>query len=525
MALAGPPAPVAGQGEGPLPTQTYVFHGTYTPPAQTPVYAVPPAVPLWPVDNDALVNVLVLGSDSFDAMIRRTDVMILVSINTQTRTVALWHIPRALFVYIPNHTLDLINTVYVRGEGNNPGGGFPLLRETFRYNFGIELDYYARVNFDGFMKLIEQLGGLTVSVDCAIKDWRLIDPALDPADPANWEEYTLQPGRHTLSPYMALWYARSRETTSDLDRGRRQMDLLRALWQQVAQSGLLARPEKLWPYVEAYVDTNMTFADALELVPVALALHPARIARYGGEVGRQYVTAYTPDNGREVLLPQPEYLLPMIENLLLPPTENRLGRAAATIDVADATWWDIGLHRVAADRLAWEGFAAMPLTTLAQTQRETSVIYDYTGQTKGSPLPDILRVLRMDPSQVINAPDPNRSVDFRVEIGTAYYACRYGNADDELGDAPAAEYLPPQIQAAGCWLRFRAEVNLRSGPGTDYAVIDKATPDEIAAVTGRSADGAWWQVSLDGQTGWISAEINTAIAAGDQCAAKPIAEP
>jgi len=138
------------------PTATYPFHGTYTPPAVTPWMAIPPPVPLFDVDQDALVNIVLLGSDSPDNYLRRTDVIILVSINTQSGTVALWHLPRALYVYIPNRSLDLLNAAYAYGVTDNyPGGGFGLLRDTFRYNFGIELDYFARVNYPGFMAIIK----------------------------------------------------------------------------------------------------------------------------------------------------------------------------------------------------------------------------------------------------------------------------------------------------------------------------------------------------------------------------------
>ena len=505
------------------PTATYPFDGTYTPPAQTPVFDVPPPVPPWPdVDDEALVNVLLLGSDSHDAYIRRTDVMILVSINTQTGTVAMWHIPRAVFVYIPNYTLDLINTVYVRGESDHPGGGFELLRETFRYNFGIELDHYARVNFEGFMALIEQLGGLPISVDCSIEDWRLKDPALDPADPDSWEKYELPVGIHTLSPYMALWYARSRKTTSDLDRGRRQMDVLRAIWRQMRDRGLLTQVQDLWPFVRAYVDTDMSLDDVLALVPLGLSLDPAHIARYSGEIGTHYIDTYTPDNGREVLLPAREYLLPMIHNLLTPPTANRLGRAALSVDVYDAAWWGNGVEFVVADRLAWEGFAVHPMG-LGPTKRESTVIVDYTGQAKGSALGDLMRVLRVDAAHVTPQPDPNRVTDYRVEIGSAYNTCKYGYAEDALGDTPAAEFLPTEAYGATCWLRFSAQVNVRAAPGTQYDILRKATPADVFAITGRNTDGTWWRVNTEGAVGWVSAEINTAHAHGS-CTDVPVVD-
>jgi len=503
------------------PTATYPFDGTYTPPAATPVIDVPPPAPLVDVDNEAIENILVLGSDSPDNYYRRTDVMILVSINKDTGTVAMWHIPRALFVYIPNHTMDLINVAYAVGASTDyPGGGFGLLKDTFRYNFGIELDHYARVNFPGFLRIIEGIGRLDISVDCAIRDWRLKDPDLDPGVEDNWEMYTLPIGRYQLTPYMALWYVRSRKTTSDLDRGRRQMDVLRALWQQIQRKGLLSQITTLWPQVEGTVDTDMTLADALALAPLAASIDMSNVARYSGELDVQYMIIYTPDNGREVLLPLRQSLLPMIADLLTPATANRLGRAAVSVDVIDASWYGLGYEMVASDRLAWEGFAARPLDGLGEIQRQYSVIYDYTGQTKGSPLPDLQRVVRVDDAQVIRQPDPNRAVDFRVEIGQEYRSCVTSYAEDSITVTPAPLNVAGMPSAA-CWLHFRAQVNIRSGPSTAYPVVDVTTPNDNFPIRGRSADGAWWQVDDDGVIAWISAEISNVLTTGD-CGAVPV---
>ena len=508
-----------------LTATLYPFLGTYTPPAQTPVYNVPAPVPMRDVDNDALVNVLLLGSDTPDNYFGRTDVLVLVSINTQTKTAAMWRIPRHLFVYIPNYTLDLINTIYARAEADDyPGGALALLQETFRYNFGIEIDHFARVNFAGFMQLIKALGWLEISVDCAIQDWRLIDPDLDPTVEENWEMFTLGVGQSQLSPYMALWYVRSRKSTDELDRGRRQMDVLRALWQQIKAKGLLAQTEALWPNLSSIVHTDMTFADMLPLIPLATDLELSDVARYSGSPGLHYTRTYTPDNGREILLPNREYLLPMLDELLTPATPNRLSRANVSVQVIDASWFGIGLERVAADRLAWEGFYALPLDGLSSINRELTVIYDYTGQTKGSALPDLQRVLRVGPDQVIRQPNSNRVVDYRVEIGSEYRLCKYGNAEDEVLIEPvAADELLEDLPISACWLRFKAQVNIRSGPGTAYDILDTVTPNDHVPVTGRTLDGNWWRVDDDGETGWVSAGITNVQLSGD-CSSVPAVE-
>ncbi|HVO71101.1 MAG TPA: LCP family protein [Aggregatilineaceae bacterium] len=525
------PAPTPTSTPTPTPTispaPTYPIEGTYTPPAAPPPLPIPPHAAMIPVDNDAIENILLLGSDSADNYYRRTDVMILVSINKQAQTVAMWHIPRALWVYIPNYTMDLINTVYTRGaSGEVPGGGLGLLQETFRYNFGIELNHYARVNFNGFTTLIEALGGLEMSVDCAIQDWRLKDPELDPSVEDNWEIYTLPVGVWRLKPDTALWYVRSRETTDDLDRGRRQMDVLRAMWRQMRQAGTLSQISALWPQVSAIVDTDMTLPDVLDLVPLATTLDLSHLARYGGEIGVHYERTFTPDNGREVLIPIREQLIPMLTDYLTPPTANRLGRGTVTIDVADASWYGIGLAQVAADRLAWDGFAARPLDGITDIRRDLTVIYDYTGQTKGNPLPILEQLLRVDPQQVIRQPDPNRTVDFRVEIGTQYHLCVYGGAEDEIVSrtpAPGSVLSEADLRVSACWMRFRAQVNVRSGPGTGFPVLDVVIPNDDLPVTGRNEDSTWWRVDDNGETGWVSGEITSAETVGD-CSGMPVAE-
>jgi LCP family protein required for cell wall assembly len=422
------------------PTPTYVIEGTYTVPLLTPVVEIPQRVPLME-DDDQIVNILLLGSDTTSSALGQTDVIILVSINKDANSAAMWHIPRDLFVYIPNYTMDRINRAYALGQMDDyPGGGFGLMKETFLYNFGIEVDHYARVDFSDFMRIVEELDGLEVSVDCSIEDWRLIDPAMDPTLEESWERYTLPIGRQTLTPYMALWYVRSRVTTSDLDRGRRQMDALRAMWQQAREQGLFTQVTQLWPEAVEVIETDMALTDVLGYVPLAMSLDTSNIARYSGTRGVHYIPFLTPDDGRDVVLPDREQLIPMIQDILTPPTSNRMGRQSVTVDIVDGTLWAIGFDRVAADRLAWEGFAAQPLGMPQGTiRRELTVIYDYTGQSKGSVLDDLMRVLRVTDTQVVAEPDPNRTVDYRVEIGTAYNSCIYGNAEDEIAAGPPTD--------------------------------------------------------------------------------------
>jgi len=417
----------------------YPIEGTYATPVTTPIIAFPPRAPL--VEDDPnIVNVVLLGADSRGDNLGRTDVTIVVSVHKDAGTVAMWHIPRDLLVYIPGYTVDRVNLAYQTGiQSGYPGGGAGLVKETLLYNFGIEVDYYARVNFTDFEEIIQTLDGLQISIDCQITDWALISPELDPTVPENWEEYTMRIGRQTLTPYYALWYSRSRVTTSDFDRGRRQLDVLRAIFSQARGAGLLTQITDLYPQLLQIVDTDVDLNTVLEFLPLASNLEINRIERFNGVLGVHFDNFTTPDDGRAVLIPRYDAIWKLAQDLVTPPTANRVDRIDTLIEVYDVSAYGIGFDLVASDRLAWEGFAAIPMGQVGGVRKEVTTIYDYTGAQKGSALEAIMQILRVGPSSVVIEPDPNRTVDFKIEIGTSYNSCFIGSSADLIDEGPPVE--------------------------------------------------------------------------------------
>jgi len=165
------------------PTETPVWPtGPFAPPGEPPVTAIPPVMPsASSPDGDDVLNVLLLGSDTDNPVnAGRTDAIMVASINRTRGTVSLLSIPRDLFVYIPGWTMGRINTAFGYGEQIAPGQGYALLKDTLRYNLGLEIDFYARVDFNGFRAIINALGGVEITVDCALQDWILKEPELDP---------------------------------------------------------------------------------------------------------------------------------------------------------------------------------------------------------------------------------------------------------------------------------------------------------------------------------------------------------
>ena len=408
----------------PLPTIRYLGDPD---PNRVDVTAVPTRVPIVDRQYD-LFNVLLLGSDgeiTGDGFVR-TDTMIVVSINRDTGSVAMLSLPRDLFVYIPEWGMQRLNLAYARGEsGGWNDGTFELLRQTILYNFGINVHYYALIDLSGFRQVIDTLGGVDVAVDCAIEDLPLIGADVPAAARRINEDgyYVLDVGYYTLNGGEALWYARSRYNSTDFDRGRRQQQLLRAIWRQARDTGLLARLPELWGLSTEIIKTNLAFEDVLGLLPFALNLNPALIENFA-LVRTYHTTPWQTPDGDFVQLPVYETLRPLLEDFYRPPTQSQITAEGASISVYNGTGnanWD----RVAAERLAWDGLLAVASGSADRTDYSDTVLIDYTGQSKGSSRGAIASVLNVKPENIVVSPDPNRSADFEVILGSSYNSCTF----------------------------------------------------------------------------------------------------
>jgi LCP family protein required for cell wall assembly len=409
----------------PRPLPTLFVYG------EAPVDLVAPTGVPTPVEyvdrrGQDLMNIVLLGNDgelTEDGFIR-TDTMILVSINRTAGTVSMLGLPRDLYVYIPGWTMQRLNLAYIHGESIGwTDGGFGLLRQTILYNFGINVHYYAMVNLTGLREIVDTVGGINIAVDCAIQDLPLIGAdvpagALEP----DVDGYRILPvGYYEMSGGEALWYARSRHNSIEFDRQRRQMQLLRAIWRQARDNGLLTQAPTLWNDIQPYIETNLTFEDMIGLLPIALNLDPSRIENFN-LIRLYHTTPWQTPEGDFVQLPIYETIRPMLEDFYTPPTESQLAAEGARIRVLNGTTnadWD----RVAADRLAYSGFLATAEGTADNSAYTDTILIDYTGASKGSSLAELTRILNVSPENVRIQPDPNRTIDFEVILGANYNSC------------------------------------------------------------------------------------------------------
>jgi len=248
----------------------------------TPVIESVPAevakIPEW--DGEDRVTLLLLGVDKRPDDYARSDTMILVNVDPKTKTASMLSIPRDLQVFIPGYGVGKMNAAYAYGDENKDqveGGGAGLTMRTITANFGITINYYAQVDFQGFVKIVDTLGGVTIDVPYPIKDDAY------PASGNNYMRVYFPSGWQHMDGERALQYARTRHSDSDGHRSVRQQQMLLALRQQAISLDLLPRANDLLKEFSDSFRTSLSLTQVLQL------------ARLGSEISSENITPYSLD--------------------------------------------------------------------------------------------------------------------------------------------------------------------------------------------------------------------------------------
>jgi LCP family protein required for cell wall assembly len=257
---------------------------------------------------------LLLGIDrrGGTAWTYRTDTIVVATVDPGQGTAGLLSIPRDLQVPIPTYGQDRINTANVYGYlYDYPGGGPALLRATVEANFGIPIDGYVMIDFQAFARIVDALGGIDVDVPRALDDDRYPDPR--PGDPYAYTTLHFDAGRQHMDGARALAYARSRMSTSDFDRARRQQEILLALRRKALSPGGVPR----WPALAAaLVDsakTDLSPGQMAGLALLAVRVDPAQVRQVVLEP--PLVTGYRRADGAAVERPNWDRIEPVIREL------------------------------------------------------------------------------------------------------------------------------------------------------------------------------------------------------------------
>lgn len=221
------------------------------------------------------INILILGlrgDTGEDAGDYLTDTMIVLSIKTDENKAAMFSIPRDLYVRIPGvNTMEKINHAYAYGM-QMQGDGLRLATLTVQRVSGINIDHTVAIDFSTFKGLIDAVGGVDVYV-----------PA-DFTESSQWGyEFHVPKGMNHMDSETALYYARSRYSTNDFDRARRQQDIIMALGKKVMTLGILANPiaiNKTLNTVASGVRTDIDFISMLGLTRYAKIITQGNLERF-----------------------------------------------------------------------------------------------------------------------------------------------------------------------------------------------------------------------------------------------------
>jgi polyisoprenyl-teichoic acid--peptidoglycan teichoic acid transferase len=239
--------------------------------AQTPagIKETKKVAPVVQPGPEGQTKILLLGSDQRpNDGSYRTDVIILMVLDTGKMTVSAVSFPRDLWVEVPGKYGMKINMVHGIG-------GFPALADTFESSFGVRPDYYLMTNFAGFTRFIDNRGGIDVEVGQELTDSCDLPQAVGGS-------CTVTPGVVQMDGQTALWYVRSRATSSDYDRLRRAQELVLAVGKKMVKFKTVRQYAKMKDELGENIETNFSPQKAVTLLPFAARLldSPDRMQRF-----------------------------------------------------------------------------------------------------------------------------------------------------------------------------------------------------------------------------------------------------
>ena len=212
------------------------------------------------------INVLLLGMDDRPdkSGLSLTDTMIVLTLDPQSSTAGMLSLPRDLWVNIPGYnTAAKLNMAHSMGERSADGDGPQLVMDTVSNFIGQPIEYYVRVNFQGFIEIVDLIGGIDIIVPRTIRDDEY------PTDDYGVELFYLEQGLQHLDGETALKYARTRHSDDDYARSRRQQDVIRAVVDRVTRADMIASLlPKSWQLISTMrssISTNIPIPVQIEL--------------------------------------------------------------------------------------------------------------------------------------------------------------------------------------------------------------------------------------------------------------------
>ena len=211
----------------------------------------------------ASVNVLIVGLDNVEGG-SRTDAIALAIFDAENKGLRIASIPRDSRVYIPGRSWDKINHAYVYG-------GIKLLRETLVNLTGIPIDYFVKINYKSFPRIVDALGGIDIYVD----------KKLQYNDYSGKLFINIQKGQQHMDGKTALGYVRFRhDPLGDIGRVQRQQKFIDIMMKKLKSPSIITKIPTLVNELIDAVDTDLAPLEALKLLQFANSIPPNRIKMF-----------------------------------------------------------------------------------------------------------------------------------------------------------------------------------------------------------------------------------------------------
>jgi LCP family protein required for cell wall assembly len=269
--------------------------------------------------NQDRINILVLGIDrrehEGDAP-SRTDTIFILTVDPKTKSSAILGVPRDLVVDIPYQDgsgtyEDRVNSVYAAGElGEYDGGGIGLMKDVLAAEpFNIEIHKYVIVDFQGFERVIDALGGIEVDVPEAVYDPYYSETEL----PGDYFPQDFEPGVQHMDGRTALAYARIRFSSDDFDRIQRQQRVIFATIEKAKSLSVLTNAESLWRKYKDAIETDVSDLEIVGYAQLASNVQDNLVAISIGSA----TTPYTTPQGAAVLIGDDDSITDIVSSVFL----------------------------------------------------------------------------------------------------------------------------------------------------------------------------------------------------------------
>ena len=368
------------------------------------------------------VNILLLGIDRRPGEHGpwRSDTMLLASADPAANSASMLSLPRDLWVPIPGFEENRINMAHYVGDAKEyPGGGPALAKKTVQYNFGVPVNYYVRVDFDGFRKILDAIGGIDIDVESEIIDDKYPDECY------GYDPLYIAAGRQHMDGELALKYARTRHGSSDFDRAKRQQQVLLAVRDKALQLNLLPKLPELMVLLADTVETDLQPNEILNLAQIGLNIGQDNVR--SAVIDQNMTLRHVTPTGADVLLPKRDKIRPLIDEMFTSkPVDvpvkvtvqvvepDRLAADDATISVLNGTKNE-ALAEEVASYLRDKGYNIVEIGRSDRNDYAKTIIVDYTGKT--FTLERLSEDVDVPLKEIRSSPGLQSGVDIRVILG------------------------------------------------------------------------------------------------------------